>query len=235
MVVGKGIVLAPFQALKRRRLRRFYSPPYRCSDDVQGPSDTGEGRLFRLVSGALQKPFKVRLNHHSGTIRAPIAALFRCQLQHHSGAICNTVRSTVSGVLQAPCEAHAMRHSSATFQVPFSGDLDSVQALFFRHFRCRWEASVLGAASVHLGIVLPPFRYRVSATNSHHYGAILTLILVIERGAMASFGGILPPPASFEDGSNTADYAVAGVHWCRFPMPFWLSNVKGNIKILEFW
>ena len=51
---------------------------------------------------------------------------------------------------------------------------------------------------------------------------------------MASFGGILPPPASFEDGSNTADYAVAGVHWCRFPMPFWLSNVKGNIKILEF-
>ena len=187
--------------------------------------------------------FQARFRRHSrlasATIPTPFKHHWRHQLQHCSGANCSAVQAPFAALFaapfQAPCEAHAMRHSGATFQVSFSGDLDDVQALFFRHFRCRWEASVLGSASVRSGIVLPPFWYCVGATDSHRYSAILTLILVIERGAMASFGGILLPAASFEDGSGTADDVAASVHWCRFRMPFWLSNVKGNIKILEFW
>ena len=69
-------------------------------------------------------------------------------------------------------------------------------ALFFRHFRCRWEAPVLGSVGVRSrccsGIILPPFRRRVGATDSHRYGVILTLILVIGGCIMASFGGVSP-------------------------------------------
>nr|CAN71585.1 hypothetical protein VITISV_009567 [Vitis vinifera] len=196
MVVGKGIVLALFQALKRRCLRRFCRPPYRCSDAVQGPSDTGEGCRFKRASGAIQ-----------GSPQPPF--------RHHSSTIGGTNCSTVQALIAAPFRRH-LQHCS--------------QRHFRRHARrtpCVIQAPLF---SVRSGIVLPPFWYCVGATDSHRYSAILTLILVIERGAMASFGGILLPAASFEDGSGTADDVAASVHWCRFRMPFWLSNTFIDYK-----
>ena len=59
--------------------------------------------------------------------------------------------------------------------------------------------SILGVAGIRSrrrsGIILPQFWHCVDSIDSHRYGAVLTLTLVIGGGAMASFGGVSPPTA----------------------------------------
>ena len=59
--------------------------------------------------------------------------------------------------------------------------------------------SILGIAGIRSrrrsGIILPQFWHCVDAIDSHRYGAVLTLTLVIGGSAMASFGGVSPSTA----------------------------------------
>ena len=65
MAVGKGAVLVPFQALKRRRLRRFFRPPYKRLNAVQGPFDAGEECHFirKYIYRLFIKGFAIGLMH----------------------------------------------------------------------------------------------------------------------------------------------------------------------------
>ncbi|RVW66103.1 hypothetical protein CK203_007326 [Vitis vinifera] len=65
MAVGKCAVLVPFQALKRRRLRRFFRPPYKRSNAVQGPFDVGEECRFirKYIYRLFIKGFAIGLMH----------------------------------------------------------------------------------------------------------------------------------------------------------------------------
>ncbi|KAL6311405.1 hypothetical protein AAG906_035600 [Vitis piasezkii] len=79
-------------------------------------------------------------------------------------------------------------------------------ALFWHHFSDRRSTAFEAPLKHHFqaprrrsyvlfGIILPPFRCGVGATDSHRYGIVLTLILVIGGSDMASFGGISPSAA----------------------------------------
>ena len=160
MVVGKGIVLALFQALKRRCLRRFCRPPYRCSDAVQGPSDTGEGCLFKRASGAIQGSPQPPFRHHSSTIggtncstvQALIAAPFRRHLQHCSQRHFRRHARRTPCVIQAPlfrCHFQAIQTMCRRYS---SGISDADEKRRF------WalQAFVQGSFSHHSGTVLAP-------------------------------------------------------------------------------
>ncbi|RVW43228.1 hypothetical protein CK203_089700 [Vitis vinifera] len=119
-----------------------------------------------------------------------LVAFKRHHLRHRSGAIQASVSSVVFRLASGAIPV--------VVQAPFKA---SSRAVFIRRSNAiEGAASLVCLASLTPTRATPfqtshPFQRRVGAIDSHHYGIVLTLILVIGEGAMASFGGVSLPAA----------------------------------------
>ena len=185
MAVGKGVILASFQELKRRHLRRFCKPPYRHLDAVQGPSDADEGRRFRrhttrrsgAIQGAPQPSFRrhwrlhlqCRSQRHARRIPGAIQAHSRCipsviqaHSRRHSGVFHASFRHIQGSTFQA-LQRRRSGAPEASFQAIqtmcrgcFSGVLDANEKCRFWALQASVPGVVQGSFSHRSGVVLTP-------------------------------------------------------------------------------
>ena len=137
------VVQAPFHSERRYQwrgwhLRCRWGAPFGAVSDIQEVSFKARSKA---VLSALQAPVQA-------PFAAPFAALFqacfRCDVRRILGGPAMPFSGTPEASFQAPYSGVP----EAPSQASFSGNLDGMQALFFRGFRCRWEAPVLGVAGV---------------------------------------------------------------------------------------
>ena len=183
-VSSSGSLRVPYQSLFRRHLRC-------ASATIQAPfRQIWKHRFQASFEVPLEAPFVASFKHHwrhrSNTIRAPF-------WRHHWSVIFRRRHGRCSYAVQAdwrrckprlPCAADANK-SSATSNVVFRRSRQHAGTIL--------QAFQMPLRSAGFGHCRHPLRRRVGATDSHHYGVVLTLILVIEGGVMASFGGVSLP------------------------------------------
>ena len=91
------------------------------------------GAIGGTICSVVQAPLEASFKHHQSVIlEAPLKRHF----QASSRAVFIRRSNAIEGAASLVCLASLTPTRATPFQTSFSGDLDNMQALFFRRFRC---------------------------------------------------------------------------------------------------